>query len=150
MYTYSYLFQVSSKAFSPVHTHWYIHLSFPPHPPPSTLLSEWPARALWSAHCSHWKAGATCCHPPAAPSPCLCLRVVSESGRSPRIVAGHPCILRRTNRAEGPWAERRRGYSAMAPPKVPCEMELKHTCIQIGRVGGGQRFVNTCSKTPIQ
>lgn len=30
---YCYLFQVSSKAFLPVHTHWYIHLSLPTLPP---------------------------------------------------------------------------------------------------------------------
>ncbi len=116
-------------AFFPLHTHWYIRLPSLP-TLPSTLLSEWPARALWSARCSRWKAGAARCHPSAAPWLRLSSHVVSESGRSPWIVAGLPCKLGRTNRAGGPWAEQHPRYSARAPTGEPCGREWTRTWIQ--------------------
>lgn len=91
-------------------------------------LSDSPARAPWGVRCSRWKAGAARGHPSAAPWLRLYLYVVSESGRSPWTVAGPPCILERTSRAEEPWAGRRPGYSATAPPGEPCRMEWMRTC----------------------
>lgn len=91
-------------------------------------LSDSPARAPWGVRCSRWKAGAARGHPSVAPWLRLYLYVVSESGRSPWTVAGPPCILERTSRAEEPWAGRRPGYSATVPPGEPCRMEWTRTC----------------------
>lgn len=107
----------------------FLSLPTPPQPPtPSTPLSEWPARTLWGACCSRWKAGAVRCRQSAAPWPSLppCSRAAFGSGRRLWIVAGRPCILGRTSRAAEPWAERRRGYSATAQPGEPCGMEWMH------------------------
>lgn len=147
---YCYLFQVSlfpSKAFFPLHTHWYIRLSFPPHPPPAILLSEWPARALWGARCSRWKAVAVRCHPSAAPWLPPCSHVVSESGRCPWIAAGLPCKSGRTNRAGAPWAERRQGYNARALTGGPCGREWTRTWIQTQEDICKRGIYNPCNKT---
>lgn len=72
----------SLKAFFPLHTHWYIRLPSLP-TLPSTLLSEWPAQTLWSVCCSHWQAGAGCCHPSGAPLVRPWLGVVAVNGRYP-------------------------------------------------------------------
>lgn len=118
---------LSLTAFFPLLTHWYIRLpSLPTHP--NTHLSVWPARAPRSMRCSRWQAGAVRCHPSASPCLRLLSHVVSESGWSPWIVAGHPCKLGRTNRAVAPWAEQHLGYSARAPTGEPCGREWTRTC----------------------
>lgn len=115
-----YLFQVS------VLTHWYIHSPCTPHPP--AALSDWPTRAPPGARCSRWKAVAVHGHPSAALWMRLYLHAVSESGKSPWTIAGPPCILERTSRAEVPWEARHPDYSAMVPSREPCRKEWTRTC----------------------
>lgn len=117
-------------------THWYIRLSLAPPPPPSpptTPLSDWSAWAPRGVRCSRWKAGVACGHPSAAPWLRLYSHAVSESGKSLWTVAGPPCILERTSRAEEPWAGRRPGYSATVPPGGPCRRGWMRTCREIER-----------------
>lgn len=120
-------------------THWYIRLSPPPPPPTThphphtTPLSDWSARAPKGVRCSRWKAGVACGHPSAAPWLRLCLHAVCESGKSPWTVAGPPCILERTSRAEEPWASQRPGYSATVPPGGPCRRGWMRTCRETER-----------------
>lgn len=102
--------------------------AFLPSPPsPSTLLSEWPARALWSVCCSHWQAGAGCCYPYGAPLVGLWSDAAAVNGRSQWIIAGRPCKSGRTSRVGVPWAEQHRDYSARGPRREPHGREWMRT-----------------------